>query len=165
TRPRGTLLIVDDEEGPRQSLRAIFKDEYQVLLAADGPAAIALAQENKIDVAVLDIRLGGMSGIEVLERLKDVAPGIDVVMMTAFETAETLHQALRLRACDYFAKPFDISTMRAAVANAMVRRTIESDLRTEAERLQRLLGELLSQKIDEQMSATQSEIYASIIHD
>ena len=58
TRPRGTLLIVDDEEGPRQSLRAIFKDEYEVLLAADGPAAIALAQDNKIDVAVLDIRLG-----------------------------------------------------------------------------------------------------------
>ena len=165
TRPRGTLLIVDDEEGPRQSLRAIFKDEYQVLLAADSPAAIALAQENKIDVAVLDIRLGGMSGIEVLERLKCVTPSIDVVMMTAFETAETLRQALRLHACDYFAKPFDISTMRAAVANAMLRRTIDSDLHTEADKLKQLLGELLNQRTDEQMSATRTEIYASIIHD
>src|ERR1039457_2038005 len=72
-RPRATFLIVVKEAAPRQSLRAIFKDEYQVLLAADGPAAIALAQENKIDVAVLDIRLGGMSGIQVLERLKCVA--------------------------------------------------------------------------------------------
>ena len=164
-RLRGTLLIVDDEEGPRQSLRAIFKDEYQVLLAADGPAAIALAKDNKIDVAVLDIRLGGMSGIEVLERLKCVAPGIDVVMMTAFETAETLRQALRLHACDYFAKPFDISTMRAAVANAMLRRTLDSDLQSEADKLKQLLGELLNQRTDEQISTTRSEIYASIIHD
>ena len=165
TRPRGTLLIVDDEEGPRQSLRAIFKDEYQVLLAADGPAAIALAQDNKIDVAVLDIRLGGMSGIEVLERLKCVAPSIDVVMMTAFETAETLHQALRLHAYEYFAKPFDISTMRAAVADAMLRRAVDSDLQTEANKLKQMLDELLNQRTDEQISTTRSEIYASIIHD
>src|SRR5205823_588839 len=65
-----TLLIVDDEEGPRQSLRVVFKDEYQLLLAGDGPTAIQLAQEHKIDVAVLDIRMAGMSGIELLERLK-----------------------------------------------------------------------------------------------
>ena len=69
TRPQGTLLIVDDEEGPRQSLRSIFKDEYNILLAGDGLTAIALAQNNNIDVAVLDVRLVGMSGIEVLERL------------------------------------------------------------------------------------------------
>ena len=98
TRPRGTLLIVDDEESPRQSLRAIFKDEYNVLLADDGPTAIALAQNNTIDVAVLDVRLGGMSGLEVLERLRDVDPKIDVVMMTAFESLDTMRQALRLGA-------------------------------------------------------------------
>jgi two-component system, sensor histidine kinase and response regulator len=164
-RPRGTLLIVDDEEGPRQSLRAMFKDDYEVLLAADGPAAIALARDNKIDVAVLDIRLGDMSGIEVLERLKYVDPSIDAVMLTAYETAETLHQALRLRACEYFAKPFDVPTMRAAVANAMLRRTIESDLHTNEEKMQQLAGELLNQKIEEETSATRGEIYASIIHD
>jgi signal transduction histidine kinase len=164
-RPRGTLLIVDDEEGPRQSLRAIFKDEYQVLLAGDGPAAIAIAKDNRIDVAVLDIRLGGMSGIEVLERLKSVDPGIDAVMLTAYETAETLHQALRLRACEYFAKPFDVPAMRAAVANAMLRRTIESDLHTNEDKLRQLIGELHNQKMDEEISATRSDIYASIIHD
>ncbi len=67
---RGTLLIVDDEDGPRQSLRVIFKDDYDLLMAEDGPTAIELAQKNEIDVAVLDIRMAGMSGIEVLERLK-----------------------------------------------------------------------------------------------
>src|SRR5277367_202085 len=71
---RGTLLIVDDEDGPRQSLRVIFKDEYNLLMAEDGPTAIKLAQENDIDVAVLDIRMAGMSGIDVLEQLKFVKP-------------------------------------------------------------------------------------------
>ena len=105
---RGTLLIVDDEEGPRQSLRVIFKDDYDLLMAEDGPTAIELAQKNKIDVAVLDIRMAGMSGIEVLERLKYVNPDIEAIMMTAFETTDTIRQALRLRACDYINKPFDI---------------------------------------------------------
>src|SRR6266702_7802926 len=61
-----TLLIVDDEEGPRQSLRVVFKDDYQLLLAGDGATAIQLAQAHRIDVAVLDVRMAGMSGIEVL---------------------------------------------------------------------------------------------------
>src|SRR4051812_41425090 len=90
---RGTLLIVDDEDGPRQSLRVIFKDDYDLLMAEDGPTAIELAQKNEIDVAVLDIRMAGMSGIEVLERIKYVNPGIEVIMMTAFETTDTIRQA------------------------------------------------------------------------
>src|SRR5437588_9263658 len=86
-------------------------------------------------------------------------------MMTAFETTDTMRQALRLRACDYINKPIDISTMRMAVANAMQRSTLESEIHTNAEKLQDLLGELQDQKIEEQMSQTRGEIYASIIHD
>jgi len=160
-----TLLVVDDEEGPRQSLRVVFKDDYQLLLAGDGPTAIQLAQENRIDVAVLDIRMAGMSGIEVLERLKFVDATIEVVMMTAFETNETIRQALRLRACDYINKPFDISTMRAAVATAMERRSLASELRKNADNLQKLQSELQQQKLEEQIVRTRGEIYASIIHD
>ena len=129
---RGTLLVVDDEEGPRQSLRVIFKDDYDLLMAEDGPTAIELAQNNDIDVAVLDIRMAGMSGIEVLERLKYVKPEMEAIMMTAFETTDTIRQALRLRACDYINKPFDIATMRAAVGQAMQRRTLESEINSSA---------------------------------
>jgi len=53
---RPTLLVVDDEEGPRQSLQVIFKDDFHLLLASDGPSAVSLAQEHRVDVAVLDIR-------------------------------------------------------------------------------------------------------------
>jgi two-component system, sensor histidine kinase and response regulator len=164
-RRKGTLLVVDDEDGPRQSLRVIFKDEYEVLLAGDGPTAIALAHDHRVDVAILDIRMSGMSGIEVLERLKYVDPAIEVVMMTAFETTDTIRQALRLRACDYINKPFDISTIRAAVASAMRRHTLEGEIHNNAEKLQTLLVELQNHKVQEQMAQTRGEIYASIIHD
>lgn len=162
---KGTLLIVDDEEGPRMSLRVVFKDEYDLLLAGDGATAIELAQKHRIDVAVLDIRMSGMSGIEVLERLKYLDPSIEVVMMTAFETTDTMRRALRLRACDYINKPFDLVTMRAAVANAMQRRTLESEIHNNAEKLQQLTAELQHQKIEQELAQTRGDIYASIIHD
>ena len=162
---RGTLLVVDDEDGPRQSLRVIFKDEYNMLMAEDGPTAIELAQKHPIDVAVLDIRMAGMSGIEVLERLKYVNPNIEVIMMTAFETTDTIRQALRLRACDYINKPFDLATIRSAVSQAMQRRTLESEIHSSAEKVQELLSELQNQKVEEQIAKTRGDIYASIIHD
>jgi len=162
---RGALLIVDDEQGPREALRVVFKDEYDLFLAGNGPAAIELAQKNRIDVAVLDIRMSGMSGIEVLERLKCVDPAIEVIMLTAYETTETIRQALRLRACDYINKPFDLATMRAAVASAMSRHTLASEMHSNAEKLQELLTELQNQKVEEQIARTRGDIYASIIHD
>ena len=162
---RGALLIVDDEDGPRQSLRVIFKDEYDLLMAEDGPTAIELAKKNDIDVAVLDIRMAGMSGIEVLERLKYVKPEIEAIMMTAFETTDTIRQALRLRACDYINKPFDIATMRAAVGQAMQRRRLEGEIHSSAEKVQQLLSELQEQRVEEQIAKTRGDIYASIIHD
>jgi two-component system, sensor histidine kinase and response regulator len=162
---RGTLLIVDDEDGPRQSLRVIFKDEYDLLMADDGPTAIELAQKHEVDVALLDIRMAGMSGIEVLERLKYVNPEIEVIMMTAFETTDTIRQALRLRACDYINKPWDLATIRAAVSQAMQRRMLESEIHSSAEKVQQLLAELQDQRVEEQIAKTRGDIYASIIHD
>lgn len=160
-----TLLVVDDEEGPRQSLRVVFKDEYNVLLASDGRAAIELARKSPVDVAVLDIRMGGMSGIELLGKLKEVDPCIEVVMMTAFETADTIRQALRLSACDYLNKPFDLNSMRDAVAKAMRRRSLSAEVRNNAEKLNALQAELQQEKIEGEMVRTRGEIYASIIHD
>src|SRR3954462_8562926 len=150
-RRRGTLLVVDDEDGPRLSCEYIFKEHYDLLLASDGTPALGLAQKNRIDVALLDIRMAGMSGIEVLERLKYVDPGIEVIMMTAFETTDTIRQALRLCACDYINKTFDLATIRSAVGAAMQRRTLESEIHTDAEKLQALVSELETHKIEEQM--------------
>lgn len=159
------LLIVDDEEGPRMSLKVVFGDQFEVLMAEDGPTAIEIARNNSIDVVVLDIRMAGMSGIEVLERLRYLDPNIEAVMMTAFETTETMRQALRLRACDYINKPFDLATMRAAVTGALERRSLGSEVRNNGEKLVQLQDELQQLRMEEEIVRTRGEIYASIIHD
>src|SRR5277367_3778603 len=160
-----TLLIVDDEEGPRQSLRVIFKDDYNLLMANDGTRAIELARQNKVDVTITDIRMVGMSGVELLEHLKAVDPAMEVIMLTAYETVDTLRLALRLGACDYLNKPFDISTMRKAVASAMERRSLSEEIRNNGQQLQELQKELQNQRMVEEITRTRGEIYASIIHD
>lgn len=160
-----TLLIVDDEEGPRQSLRVVFKDNYNLLMANDGTRAIELAKQNRVDVVITDIRMVGMSGVELLEQLKAVDSSIEVIMLTAYETVDTLRLALRLGACDYLNKPFDISTMRKAVANAVERRSLGEEIRNNSLQLQELQKELQHQKTTEEITRTRGEIYASIIHD
>jgi signal transduction histidine kinase len=160
-----TLLIVDDEEGPRSSLRVVFKDDYNLLMASDGAQAIELARQNRVDVVITDIRMAGMSGVELLKELKAVDPGIEVIMLTAYETVDTLRLALRLGACDYLNKPFDIGTMRKAVANAVERRSLGDEIRNNSLQLQELQREIEHQKTIEEITRTRGEIYASIIHD
>lgn len=159
------LLICDDEEGPRQSLRIIFKDEYNIFLAENGQRALEIARQNPIDVAVLDIRMPGLSGIETLERLKEIDPDIQVIMLTAFETIETARQALRLGACDYLNKPFDIATVRESVANGMERSALCRQASATNDLIGQLQAELNNQRLQEEISRTRGEIYASIIHD
>ena len=79
---RRTLLIVDDEEGPRQSLRVVFKEEYNLLLASNGPDAVELAKNNRINAAVLDIRMTGMSGTELLRQARALRPALRVILIS-----------------------------------------------------------------------------------
>jgi two-component system, sensor histidine kinase and response regulator len=162
---RGTLLVVDDEEGPRRSIRAMFKDDHDVLLAEDAPSALELARANKVDVAVLDIRLVGMSGLELLDRLKALEPSLEAVIVTAYESMDTLRRALRLHVCDLITKPFEVPVLRAAVASALHRHRLACATRSGVEESRQLLGELQGQRMQEQMLRTRNEIYGSIMHD
>lgn len=143
----------------------VFKEEYQVLMADNGPTAVRLARETPVDAAILDIRMAGMSGIEVLNALKSIDASTEVIMLTAYETLETARQALRLGACDYLNKPFDIATLREAVRTAMERRSISQQIKATNQRLQALQQEIQNQKLREELARTRGEIYASIIHD
>jgi signal transduction histidine kinase len=160
-----TLLIVDDEDGPRQSLRVLFAKDYNILMANGGAKAIELAKQNRIDVAITDIRMEGMSGVELLEHLKVIDPAIEVIMLTAYETADTLRFALRLGACDYLNKPFEISAIRKSVLSAMERRSMTEEIKNNNLQLQELQKELLNQKTTIEITRSRGEIYGSIIHD
>jgi two-component system sensor histidine kinase/response regulator len=160
-----TLLVIDDEEGPRQSVKIIFKDEYNVLLAKDGESALELARNNPVDVAVCDIMMGGMPGTEVLRRLKDLDPTIEVIMLTAYETIDTARHSVRYGASDYLNKPFDIPTLRAAVARAREKRQSAKKLQGNNQVLDQLQREIHDQQLKEEMSRTKGEIYASVLHD
>lgn len=162
---KATLLIVDDEEGPRQSLKIVFKHDYQVRVASSGPEAIEIARAEKIDVAVLDIMMYGMSGVELLKQLKEIDPSIEVIMLTAYETLETARQALRHGAIDYLNKPFDIPSMRAAVARAADRRRAALEVQSTQGQLEQLQSEIQHQRMQEEIARTKGEIYASVLHD
>jgi signal transduction histidine kinase len=165
THPKRTLLVVDDEEGPRFSIRIVFKDEYNVLIASDAKAGLELARNNDIDVAILDIMMNGMNGVELLRHLKQHDSTIEVIMLTAYETLDTAREALRLGACDYLNKPFDVSTLRKAVAHAAQKRQSSLGLREAARTLHVLQNQLHEQRLQGEMMKTKGEIYASVLHD
>ena len=117
-----TILVVDDEIGPRESLRAILKPEYTVLIATEGEQALKIVEETPLDVVLLDLRMPGISGISVLERIKAFNPDIEVILITGYASYETVLEALRLHAFDYISKPFNIPELREKVRLAVKRR-------------------------------------------
>ncbi len=162
---RRTLLIVDDDEAPRLALEHAFKKEYRILLAANGPQALAIVAAEPVDAAIVDIRMPGMSGIELLTHIKEQYPWVEVVILTGYETFESARQALRLGACDYLTKPADLRTMRAAVAHAMHARHLSERVREELGGVETLRAEIADHRQREDRARTQADIYAGVVHD
>ncbi len=101
-----SILIVDDEIGARESLKMVFKDDYEVLLAKNAEEAFRQMKEQGPDVILLDILLPDLDGLKVLERMKREDPDAMVVMITATRTIKTAVEAMKLGAHDYVTKPF-----------------------------------------------------------
>jgi DNA-binding NtrC family response regulator len=137
---RPTVLVVDDEPGVRASVRAVLERECEVLEAEDGPGALALAGAREVDLCLLDVRLPGMAGIEVLERLKRLDPGIEVVLLTAVRTVRTAVDAMKLGAYEYLTKPFAVADLRGVVQRALERRGLRREVRFLREELARHEG-------------------------
>ena len=159
------MLVIDDEEGPRLSLRMVFKNDFRVHTVENGDQAVEFARHNPVHVAILDIRMAGRSGIEVLRNLKEIDPYMEIMMLTAYETIETTRQSLRLGACDYLSKPFDLPTIREAAARALRLRRISETVLATQERLRRLTDQLHDVTLREEMAKTTSQIYAGVLHD
>jgi DNA-binding NtrC family response regulator len=113
---KARILVIDDEESPREALRHILKERYDLTLKADGPSALeAVRVEDPFEVALLDIMMPGMSGMDVLTGIRQNSPATAVVMATAINDAKTGMQAVRLGAADYLNKPFDVEQVRFVV--------------------------------------------------
>jgi DNA-binding NtrC family response regulator len=131
------VLVVDDERSMRELLAIVLKREgYDVLLAENGRMAVAALERGSIDLLVSDIRMPDMTGIEVLRAAKAVDPGIEAIMVTAFASQETAIEAMRLGACDYLIKPFDVDELKVKVRDKLESRR----LRRENVLLKRALG-------------------------
>lgn len=117
-----SILIVDDQPGIRLLLEELFRREkYTTKTAKNGLEALKQVEECELDCVLLDMKMSGMNGIDVLKSLKSNWPQLPVVMMTAYDDTELINEALEIGAVNFFVKPFDIFEVRDVV-NALFKK-------------------------------------------
>jgi two-component system response regulator PilR (NtrC family) len=122
------LLIVDDERSMRELLEYMLSREgYTISLADCGRRAVEMVSENDYDLILCDIRLGDITGLEVLRAAKQKSPHTVVIMISAYATTETAVEAMNEGAYDYVPKPFDNEEIKQTIANALERKTLDAE--------------------------------------
>jgi DNA-binding NtrC family response regulator len=119
------VLVVDDELGPREALRAILHGHYRVLMAMEGEQALRMVAHEPVEVVLLDLRLPGLSGLHVLERMKALKPELEVIVVTGSDPYGAELEAVRLHAFAYLTKPFNVSCIRQTVQHAIAQQALE----------------------------------------
>jgi putative two-component system response regulator len=130
-----TILVIDDESGVRQSLRFILSDQFHVLTAPGALEGLFHMSSDSVDIVLMDIRLKGMDGLTVLNDIKQKYPLIEVIMITAYATMDTVRKAIRFGANDYLTKPFDKSELLSALRRALIQRRRNLRVSSELDRL------------------------------
>ncbi|PKN62323.1 MAG: hypothetical protein CVU57_24825 [Deltaproteobacteria bacterium HGW-Deltaproteobacteria-15] len=144
---RATILVVDDELGVRESFKMVLKDNYNVLLAGTGNEAIELFGKNPTDLVLLDILLPDIDGLTLLERIKNVDPQVEIVMVTAVREIQSAVKAIKLGAYEYIIKPFIVEDVLNIIDRALEKRRLVNELaylRGELQRVQsfqKIVGE------------------------
>lgn len=110
------VLIVDDQNGIRILLMEVFSSEgYETFQAPNGKIALEIVEQEIPDLVLLDMKIPGMDGLEILKHIKAMKPAVKVIMMTAYGELDMIKEATELGALMHFTKPFDIDEMRVAV--------------------------------------------------
>jgi DNA-binding NtrC family response regulator len=120
------LLVVDDDEGMRDTLTAILKREYRVSAVPSAEDGLAHLRRTRVDIMLLDVRLPGMGGLELLKQVREQHDGVEVIMISAITDVETAVRAMKLGAYHYITKEFDYDALRALVRNASERQDLRS---------------------------------------
>jgi DNA-binding NtrC family response regulator len=140
-----TVLIADDEQGIRDSLKRLLEFEsYSVMLATDGPSALDIIRDERVDLMLLDIKMPGMDGLEVLSRVHDDHPQLPVVIISGHGTIQTAVEATRLGAYDFIEKPIDADRILLVIRNGLEQRKLIEEnisLRREFKRYTEIVGE------------------------
>ncbi len=122
------IMVVDDEETICEALMAWFvKDGYQVETALSGEEALGCLQGNDIDIFLVDVKMPGMDGIELLSRIKKKQPEAIVIMMTAHGSIQTAVEAMKRGASDYLCKPFDPDTLSLLMERVMINKSLQKE--------------------------------------
>ena len=126
--PHKTLrvLFVDDEKSLQEFMRSeLPRLGHEVTVCPDGRAALKTLEKTSFDVAILDLRMPGMTGIEVLEQLKQTTPDTEAIVMTGHASMETAIDAMRLGAFDYITKPCKLAEIEAVLSKVAEKRALE----------------------------------------
>ncbi len=119
-----TILIVDDDKSIRYSLKRMLEEKYSILTAQNGEEALDRAKKSPPDLIIMDIKMPGRNGIEVLKEIRSIDPKSLVIIMTAYGTTETAIEAMKYGAFDYILKPFPIPQMKGLVEKALALRKV-----------------------------------------
>ncbi len=140
-----TILVVDDEKGIRDSLRRLLEyEKYNVVLAEDGRGALQAAENERVDLALLDIKMPGLDGMEVLSSLHESQPELPVIIISGHGTIQTAVEATRLGAFDFIEKPIDADRILLVIRNGLAQRRLIREnisLKAEVQRHTRIIGE------------------------
>ena len=162
---RPQILVIDDEMGPRESLRMLLKPDYQVETANSVDGGLQKLKEKSPDTIVMDIRMPGTSGIDGLRKIREIDPHLSVIMLTGFGALETAKEALRLGANDYISKPFDAQEMRDVIRRNVERTRVHRTSQTAAEEIKELNNRLLKELAQKERLASLGQASAEFVHD
>jgi signal transduction histidine kinase len=159
------ILVIDDEMGPRESLRMLLKPNYTVHTADCVETGIRLLREKHPDAIVMDIRMPGMTGIDGLRRIREIDPNLSVIMLTGFGALETAQEALRLGANDYISKPFDARAMQEVIGRNVERTRVHRSSENAAAEIKELNNRLLKELAQKERLASLGQASAEFVHD
>jgi response regulator RpfG family c-di-GMP phosphodiesterase len=123
------VLIVDDEIGPRESLRMILKPNYNIYTADNGHKALEMIQQIKMDVVTLDLKMPEISGIDTLKGIRQVDTEVMVIIITGFGTLKTAIEAIRYGVFDYIPKPFNVPEIIAIIGKSVQRKRLNAKIK------------------------------------
>jgi signal transduction histidine kinase len=159
------IVIIDDEMGPRESLRMLLKPNYQVYTAENVEAGLQLVREKRPDAVISDIRMPGTSGIDGLRKIRELDPHVAVIMLTGFGALDTAKEALRLGANDYISKPFDAREMRDVISRNVERTRVKRSSEHALSEIQELNEKLRREVAQKERLASLGQASAEFVHD